>query len=426
MEPHEVLLQWATEQGVTLDGIAPKRLPGRGIGIIATRDIQANDLLLEVPTTCLRTLDNIPKSITRKLPKNLSTHGLLAADLALEALSSGSGAGIGGSSEPSSLAREDDEAATISSSSSNSSSSRSKYAAWNAVCPTPSDFRSIPLHWPASLQALLPEPARVLLSKQQRKLDRDWAAVSAAFPLVTRDAYVHAWLLVNTRTFYYDATPRLRRRPAEDRMALQPVADLFNHAADPDCRVAFDAASYVVRADRPLPAGTELSICYGRHSGDLLAVEYGFAMDGNRWDEVGLDEVLLPRLGGGSGGSAAAAATGWRDRLEAKGFLGGYVLDSEQVCYRTQVAVRTLCCGVREWIRFVDGEDDGAASQAAVDKLLVEMLQDYVRVIEERAKEIEGIKEGEECQKELLLERWRQASKLVELTIDRLKKGVHG
>jgi hypothetical protein len=291
----------------------------------------------------------------------------------------------------------------------------SPHGIWNAVCPTPGDLASMPLVWPATLQALLPGPARKLLSKQRWKFDRDWAAVSASLVTVaeegqlTEERYRYGWLLANTRTFYY-LSPTLRRRAKADRMVLQPVADLFNHA-DVGCVVNFDAESFVVCADRAYKRGEEVRICYGRHGGDFLAVEYGFVMRDNQWDEVGLDEVVLPRLGGK-----------WRERLEEKGFLGEYVLDKGAVCHRTQVAIRTMCCGVREWGRFVDGEDDGAGSQEKVDKLLVEMLEVYRTVIEERINVVRGMEDqGEESQRELLIQRWKHIDQLVETTINRLQ-----
>lgn len=40
MEPHEELIRWATGSGVVLNGIKPKRIPGRGIGIVATRPLK--------------------------------------------------------------------------------------------------------------------------------------------------------------------------------------------------------------------------------------------------------------------------------------------------------------------------------------------------------------------------------------------------
>ncbi|KAI2610466.1 SET domain-containing protein [Hypoxylon sp. NC1633] len=383
MESHDELLAWATEQGVKLNGIAPKRIPGRGIGLVTTRAIKPNETVLEVPTPCLRTTSTVRKSITRHLPKALSVHGLLAADLALDA-------------------------------------SR-KYAPWNAVCPTPADLSGMPLVWEPALCTRLPAAARALLAKQDAKLRRDWAAVSAAFAHLPEDRYRYAWQLVNTRTFYYASAMLARRaRSRDDHMCLQPVADLFNHT-DAGCDVAFDVNGFAVRAERAYGRGEELGICYGRHSGDFLLVEYGFVMraDENCWDEVLLDDVLVPRL------SAAQ-----REKLEEVGFLGKYVLDCETVCHRTQVAVRLLCCRAGEWRRFVDGVDDGERSQRQVDRIVLELLQELRRNAEMTIVEVKALDIGEEqeqgqgqraLQRGMLVERWRQIQCLVDIHIARLE-----
>jgi hypothetical protein len=38
-EAIESLLKWASDKSITLNGIQPEVIPGRGIGILATRDI---------------------------------------------------------------------------------------------------------------------------------------------------------------------------------------------------------------------------------------------------------------------------------------------------------------------------------------------------------------------------------------------------
>lgn len=379
MDSVEELLEWAQAKGVRLYGIMPKRIPGRGVGVMATRTIKPDEVILDVPTPCLRSIDTIPKPIVRKLPPDISVHGLLGADLALD--------------------------------------TSDRFSAWNAVYPTNADLVSMPLVWPASLQALLPGPAKKLLSKQQTKLARDWAAVSSSsnafspqqLALVDEEKYRYAWMLVNTRTFYY-VSPKLRKRAKEDRMVLQPVADLFNHASE-GCNVAFNNDGFTVRAQRKYEAGDEVQICYGRHGGDFLAVEYGFVLQDNRWDEVGLDDVVLPHL-----------SARWRERLDEVGFLGGYVLDAQTVCYRTQVALRTLCSGsVKEWRRFVDGEDDGEGNQGKVDGLLVDMLGKYRGKIAEVIRQVKRMKDGEEDQRKLLIDRWDQVGRLVDMTVARLR-----
>ncbi|KAI1460070.1 SET domain-containing protein [Annulohypoxylon moriforme] len=374
MESHEDLLEWATGQGVKMTGIAPKRIPGRGIGLLATRAIKPEEILLEVPTVCLRSIDTVRKPIARHLPKTITVHGLLAADLALD--------------------------------------SSTKYAIWNAVCPTPEDLISMPLVWPKELRALLPKAARDLLAKQDAKFAKDWAMVSAAFPEKLDEArYRYAWMLVNTRTFYY-INAKLKRRVKDDHMCLQPVADLFNHG-DEGCNVAFDDEGFAVKSMRAYAKGEEVKICYGRHSGDFLLVEYGFVMDDNRWDEVLLDDVLLSRL-----------SARQKERLEEVGFLGKYVLDGETVCHRTQVAARLLCCGVREWKRFVDGIDDGEHSQRAVDKVLLDLLSEQDRIAEKTISEIEALTVGDQQQREVLVERWRQIQDLVRTNIARIEKSI--
>ncbi|KAI1801578.1 SET domain-containing protein [Daldinia bambusicola] len=372
MESYEELISWAVERGVKLNAIEPKRIPGRGIGLVATRVIKPDEIILDIPTSCIRSIDTVHKPIIRHLPKTISIHGLLAADLALDG--------------------------------------SSKYAVWNAVCPAPEDFAGMPLVWPQELRALLPPVARDLLQKQEVKFKRDWATVLAAYPeQLNEERYKYAWMLVNTRTFYY-VNPKLKKRPKDDHMCLQPVADLFNHTDEGGCNVAFDHEGFSIKTTREYSPGEEVKICYGRHSGDFLLVEYGFVMDGNRWDEILLDDVLLPKL-----------SDRQKERLEEVGFLGKYILDRETVCHRTQVAARLLCCGVREWRRFVDGIDDGERSQKNVDQLVLTLLKEQKQIAEKRISEVHSLDVGVPQQKEALAKRWKQIQDLIDVNIARLE-----
>ncbi|RYC64259.1 hypothetical protein CHU98_g1972 [Xylaria longipes] len=383
MDPLQELLDWATSHGVKLNGIAPERIPGRGIGVLATRDIQADEIVLDVPTNCLRTLSTVPKARLRRLgDTSISVHGILAADLALDA--------------------------------------SSKFAPWDAVVPQPEDLVGMPLTWHPDLQALLPRRAAEILAAQKAKFARDWDVVAGAFPelggkgkeVEGMKRYRYAWLLVNSRTFYYLDAALKRRRGAtrDDHMALQPVADLFNHADEGGCHVAFGSDGFSFRATVPCRKGEEVRICYGRHGGDFLLVEYGFVMIENCWDEVLLDDVVLKRL------DAAQ-----KERLEDTGFLGRYVLDRDTVCHRTQVALRLLCCKVGEWMRFVNGSDDGEGSQAAVDALLLELLREYATTVEGTVEQIRALEVGERAQSDMLIERWEQIRRLVDTRIASLE-----
>ncbi|ROV93258.1 hypothetical protein VPNG_09556 [Cytospora leucostoma] len=433
-EVHEELLAWADSVGVKVNSIRPMRISGRGFGIVATKDIPKDTVILHVPVTALRTKDTVPPTITKSLPKDITIHGLLAADLAL-----------------------------------NKPSNSTKYAKWQAVVPSREDIlQSMPLTWPPNLQALLPTAAKRMLDKQRAKFEKDWAHVSAAFPTIqgkvdaktkdgssskdsssgsssgagvtiqaecTRDEYLYAWLLVNTRTFYF-VTPRTERLPKEDHMVLQPVADLFNHTDRGGCDVAFDhAEAFTFTTTRAYSRGEEVHISYGRHSDDFLLVEYGFVLEAgrNEWDEVCLDEAVLPALSGTQSGE-----------LEDVGFLGNYVLDRDTVCHRTQVALRILAVSGRyggltmgAWRRFVSGLDDGEGSQVKADSLLVGLLEEYDDdVVGAKVKELKKLNFGDdgdggddddedlnESRRGLLLARWGQIRELVRATVERLRGG---
>lgn len=386
-----------------------------------------------MPVSALRTRDTVTSQLKKALPKELTIHGLLAADLAL-----------------------------------NQPANNREYAAWNRVVPTWEEIQlSMPLTWPASLQSHLPFAAKQLIDKQRKKFERDWGLVSGCFPLAavkgqgtndivlgtscSRDEYMYNWLLVNTRTFYF-VTPRTEKLPKEDHMALQPVADLFNHTDKGGCHVTFDhAGSFSFKTTRAYDKGEEVHISYGSHSNDFLLVEYGFVLPSNSWDEARLDDALVPAL-----------SRSQKEDLEDVGFLGDYVLDKDTVCHRTEVAARILLTGrggernntrhgggslsMEDWRRFVNGLDDGERSQRRVDTIIVALLKDYLDIVSKQVKAVKRIdfeEEDEEDEKhtddgtttdddkktasmnesrrELLLRRWSQIEDMVSNTIKRLQ-----
>lgn len=104
-----------------------------------------------------------------------------------------------------------------------------------------------------------------LLDEQEKKFQRDWDLINRVFPSTTRYTYLYYWLIVNTRSFYHELSGPKATRPKNDRMALCPFADFFNHAdhgvsevdhtqvdaeAENQCRVAFDEVGYTITADR--------------------------------------------------------------------------------------------------------------------------------------------------------------------------------
>lgn len=142
-------------------------------------------------------------------------------------------------------------------------SETSKYAPWRATWPLMQEFEdSMPILWPSHLREplgydgrptdcvdqkpafLLPpaiggrwrhiaeffEPRKDagLLAKQEQKLKADWKIVSKVFPNKTLEEYTYYWLIVNTRSFYFEV-PGTAEFAHEDRMVLCPFVDYFNH-----------------------------------------------------------------------------------------------------------------------------------------------------------------------------------------------------
>ncbi|KAM0279672.1 hypothetical protein ACHAQH_004474 [Verticillium albo-atrum] len=375
-DPIHDLLDWSKTQNIVLNGISPNAFPGRGIGLISTRAIKEGETILEVPVSAIKTLEDLPPTLRKKLPPppDTTVHALLALDLATDA-----------SSYP---------------------------APWRAVLPSREDIATLPLTWDERLHHHLPPAARDLLKQQKSNFEKDFSACAAAVPGLDKSNYKHAWLLVNSRTFYH-TSPTTAKLPKADHLSLQPVADLFNHAAR-GCGVSFSDVAYTVTAKSAYPRGAEIPICYGRHSNDFLLVEYGFILEGasNEWDEASLDDLLLPRL--------RKPATRRRD-LEDAGFWGRYVLDAEMVCFRTQVAIRSLVVPEWVWRTFAEGRDEGEGAQWQVDAELKTMLEEYEEQIEGTIKEVEAMDSvGEAFQRDLIVQRWRQIQSIIGAAIGRL------
>ncbi|OPB38579.1 hypothetical protein A0O28_0016850 [Trichoderma guizhouense] len=364
----EQLLEWSTSIGIELNGIHPKALHGRGIGIVATRHLEADQVILKVPISALRTLSNTPKDITKKL-SGATVHSILAVSLCLS-----DGTGID---------------------------------KWTPVFPSRRDIASsLPICWPAKLRSLLPPGAKALLAAQQDKFNKDWVLVTAAYPKLNKDDYLYSWLLINTRTFYH-TDRNTEKLPRDDRMALQPVADLFNHTPEGYCVAAFDDKFFTFTTTRTHQPGEEVFIRYGPHANDKLLVEYGFTLPSsvNPWDETCLDSYICPSL-----------SSDQRHHLEAVGFWGKYMLDGQTACYRTYVALRMLCLPLNRWQDILDGTRDEDEDSVIIDAALLKVLTKYdadVTSALEQLEQLEASSVGDEEMRGILTDRWLQIKHLV-------------
>lgn len=300
----------------------------------------------------------------------------------------------------------------------------------------------MPLNYSEALQELLPHAATTLLTNQRTKLEKDWTDLHPHIPAISKDLFTYTWLIVNTRTFYWEypdlpnSHPRLPKKrkqlTADDCYAMCPFMDYFNHS-DIGCDPQSDSKGYSVTADREYKAGEEVFVSYGTHTNDFLLVEYGFILESNRNDSIPLDHLLLPLL------SKEQA-----EALKEDGFHGNYTLSSKEptICHRTEAVLRLLVLDNRRYSAFVGGDDDGSKEQGRVNAYLVQILTKYSRQIIEILEEVEGlhvdrhssdkVRRGSSKgavseklpirteQKDVLIRRWKQIRDLVNTAIGNL------
>ena len=67
-------------------------------------------------------------------------------------------------------------------------------------------------------------------SIEKSRFQKDLEIVQQVLPSISLKLYRYCWLIVNTRSFFYEV-PRLKgKRSRRDCLAMCPFADLFNHA----------------------------------------------------------------------------------------------------------------------------------------------------------------------------------------------------
>ncbi|KAH7308710.1 putative SET domain-containing protein [Stachybotrys elegans] len=357
------LMLWAQNEGVELQGIRVTRIPGRGMGVVATRDIEEGTVVMTIPIHIIRSLHTLPQSISEMLPPDMSIQGLLAAQLALR-----------------------DEGVNH----------------LLGVMPDMEGMEeALPFMWPGELQDMLPSEAKTILAQKQTSFNSDWSMFHSSFPDTSQQQYRYAWFLVNSRTFYYE-TPETMLYPWHDRLALLPVADMFNHA-DVGCSVSYSTDGYNITADRAYSTGQELYTSYGKHSNDFLLAEYGFMTQDNRWDRICLEDYIVPRL------SARQHAL-----LEEQDRLTGFMLHKVQASNADLwFALRLLSsASLTTWKSFDSGEEDGEGTLEKARNLLKMLLMEYMDHIKHRKRDLQTIKVGTESQRQVLAQRWEQVEEM--------------
>ena len=147
-----------------------------------------------MPLQALLSVQSVPADFRRK-HEDISVHGLLASYLAF------------------------------------APQAQDSQGAWIATWPSRESMRaSMPFYWPEESKDQLPASVRAgMLDHQESKFEKDFAKVEACVPGADMAEYLYFWLVVNTRSFYFEFHGQKRPISRDDCMVLCPFIDYFNH-----------------------------------------------------------------------------------------------------------------------------------------------------------------------------------------------------
>ncbi|KAJ5780969.1 hypothetical protein N7457_006129 [Penicillium paradoxum] len=414
-EEHEAFTEWAVSNGIDTSSVTPARFQGRGLGMMATRNIKKGEAVLRVPTRLMLTVEDIPSTFTEKLPEDIAVQALLAAYLTH-----------------------------------GTTDELSKYELWRESWPSRKDFEdSMPILWPTALgglqlpdgkddksadkeqpnllppsisglwNSLKPGPKtktyssdyQTILSQQAQRLRKAWTDVISAFPDTNWEMFSYNWLIVNTRCFYWVGKDQETPEDPNDAMGLVPFADYFNHA-DVARDVKFDEHEYVFCATRDYEEGEEVYMNYGSHPNDTLLAEYGFFLDANEADSIYLDDIVFRDID----------TAGQQEELWLNQYYGAsnYQVTSHGPCYRTEIAACLSYMKEEDWRNHVlEGQSQGldeSRSEATIKRWIMTYAAEAEANMTalQKAMELNDTIQEHRSKAEMLLRRWKQIKDLCE------------
>ncbi|CAK3778208.1 Ribosomal lysine N-methyltransferase set11 [Lecanosticta acicola] len=375
-DKHTLFTKWSQDRGVQIHNVKPASLSGRGIGLVTTGKIKKNERLLFVPEKAMFKPES-EATASKGTTVPMSPQAQLTLSIMNEC-----------------------------------SNPASQYQLWRSTWPTPSDFKaSMPLFWRRELQAHLPPSVQQPLDRQKADYQKDKTALQQALSSPDFDYF---WAIVNSRSFHF--------KPAGSRpghMVLCPFVDYMNHGASGQdtVNVRQTPKGYEVTADRDYEAGEEILATYGPHSNDKLLVHYGFIIDTRPGepsdDDIRLDHILLPEM-----------SPETKRALQDVGFLGNYALvpATNELCFKTQVAVRAILNTANEWEYYIaNGEDLAADQTKRVEEWVRPKLLALKAFAREKIVEVEALFVGEDEAEavRLLKGRWWQVVHAVDAYMGR-------
>ncbi|KAF9160512.1 SET domain-containing protein 4 [Actinomortierella ambigua] len=331
-------LRWLKAQGCPKTKLTLAEFSNTGRGMMATKDIKAGEVIVQVPEKNLVTmkgLQTVYGSRISRFGKKLGSHMFIALHIALLV-----------------QMRE-----------------KSGWLPYLRMLPT--KFDTMPVRYPEDLLEFLPPNAKVHVDKQKQKITSDYKLalefLQANSDLLnkplTYEEYEWAWLVVNTRCIYLDA----KKQDSADNIALAPMLDFLNHTHEAKTEGRFDnkTKAYHIKTLLPYNKGAQCMINYGPHDNCFILVEYGFVTPMNPYNYVSVDRAFLNLT---IPGESAAAKKEKLELLDMAGYLGDYVFHKDDVSFRLLAGLRlrlinpfntssaTTQLAISRWHSVVNGE----------------------------------------------------------------------
>ncbi|KAG0339218.1 SET domain-containing protein 4 [Podila horticola] len=338
-------LQWLKDLGCPKTKLTLAEFSNTGRGMMATKDIKAGEVMIQVPERNLVTLKSLQSTYGPRIArfgKKINSHMVIALHIAL-------------------LVQAPEKSGWL-----------------PYLRMLPKKFDTMPVRYPQELFDLLPQNAQAHVNKQKAKIVADYNCVldflKSNQDLLSRplsyEEYEWAWLVVNTRCIYLDA----KRQDAADNIALAPMLDFLNHTHDAktEGRFCTKTKSYQIKTLLPYKKGEQVFINYGPHDNCFILVEYGFVTPDNPYNYVTVDNdfmhLTIP-------GETSVAKKDKMELLDMAGYYGDYVLHRNDVSFRLLVGLRLRLINpfnkmsaatqhaIAQWHNVVNGEIDQISAE---------------------------------------------------------------
>ncbi|KAG7843300.1 hypothetical protein KL942_000396 [Ogataea angusta] len=232
---------------------------------------------------------------------------------------------------------------------------------------------------------LLPISIKEHAKTQQEKFLRDYRTVQeflsdvgldSANP-VSQDDFLWAWVCCNSRCLYMEL-PEILEKKLEDNLTMVPFVDFINHAPEDHCFVSISPTKgfQVTSGPRPYSGGDQIFFSYGAHSDEFLLCEYGFMLPSrcNPWNSVDITPYVLALL-----------KAEQSEFLKEHNYYGEYTVMSDQISFRTEIALATLQVkDLSKILAIISGMSEGGAYKKNTDLLIKKILNKILTTSKER------------------------------------------